>query len=896
MQKKLWPLLLTFLFALVLFVPMAKAEAEPGTGGIAVSNPLVSMTEKRDIKVTVDFGYIPDPAKLEWSFGGKKLEDWKKWDAEKKSYSGGSYITFKEEPSIKDGKVTAVLSFDLLYGTEDLSPRSLRTLYPALIKEYDLQVKDADKGTVLTEKMKLNVYDEYLKWEEIKPEIDKIMKETKKGRYVSYEPLGMSAEGRPVHFVVLAKDKSSVDFYLKEISKRKIDNPAEMKKLLKEGKLKGYKVPLWFNNIHPDEAPGVDSITELFRIFATEDETKFKTTNKDGKEEEVTLNIEDTLDDVIFLFNFTQNPDGREYNTRQNVNGFDLNRDNTYQTQVETQNLSRGLSKWLPISLIDFHGFYKEFVIEPCTPPHNPNYEFDLLMDGMIDQAHAMGKAGIANTKYDSYLIPLLGWKDKFDDATPSYTSTYSMFHGALGHTVEIPDLNGESYKALVNAGLAAAKYTSDEKDRLFNNQLEFYERGVNGEDNRAVDKWLINANGDVIGRDRGKNANFFPEYYVIPASGPLQKNVLEAHKMADYLLRNGIKLEKLTKAVKVGDKVYPAGSYVVNMHQAKRGFANALLFDGIDVSDWNEMYAEIVISFHDLRGFTRDEVRKAGVFAGKTKSVKSVKVPKTVIKGNGKLVLKNVNNDTIMAVNSLLAKNKEVLKAQQSGSGIQIGDYIVNASDLKQIKSSYYLETAPYAKTVKTIKLKQLKVANAGSKTSNYVLKQLGFELVDDPAKADVIVDDSGAAANKDLIKSGKPYIGLGYSSLNFVKSAGLLNGFDFATTTGSRASHEGLLAAEVDTKNIINSGYNQNEKLYIATGSMITSVPEKSQILSKISSRDGFFLSGWWPGHEKLRGQTMAFKSGSITLFANDLVHKAHTQYSYRMLANAIYASQEK
>ncbi len=48
-----------------------------------------------------------------------------------------------------------------------------------------------------------------------------------------------------------------------------------------------------------------------------------------------------------------------------------------------------------------------------------------------MEQAHAMGKAGVANTKYDSYLIPLEGWEDKFDDATPSYTSTYSMFLGA---------------------------------------------------------------------------------------------------------------------------------------------------------------------------------------------------------------------------------------------------------------------------------------------------------------------------------------------------------------------------------------------------------------------------------------------------------------------------------
>lgn len=52
------------------------------------------------------------------------------------------------------------------------------------------------------------------------------------------------------------------------------------------------------------------------------------------------------------------------------------------------------------------HGFVSGFLIEPCTPPHDPNIEYDLVMPSMLEQANAMGKAGIANTKYDSYHIP----------------------------------------------------------------------------------------------------------------------------------------------------------------------------------------------------------------------------------------------------------------------------------------------------------------------------------------------------------------------------------------------------------------------------------------------------------------------------------------------------------
>ncbi|MGU9560662.1 hypothetical protein ACQXW1_18150, partial [Lactiplantibacillus pentosus] len=64
------------------------------------------------------------------------------------------------------------------------------------------------------------------------------------------------------------------------------------------------------------------------------------------------------------------------------------------------------IAKWSPLSFLDMHGFDANFLIEPSTPPHNPNVEYDLLIDHMVEQAKAMGEAGIANTKYDYYHIP----------------------------------------------------------------------------------------------------------------------------------------------------------------------------------------------------------------------------------------------------------------------------------------------------------------------------------------------------------------------------------------------------------------------------------------------------------------------------------------------------------
>ncbi|PLS16158.1 X-prolyl-dipeptidyl aminopeptidase [Bacillus sp. M6-12] len=905
MLKRSFLVMITFLLSFSLLIAPAQAAgtavetktaAETKAFEITVSNSKVSMTEARDIEVTLDLGYRADLSKLQWTFGNKPLDQWKKWDASAKAYSGDPYITFKEAPAYVGSttQVKATIHFDLLYGTNDVSPRSLRVLYPAMIGNYSLAVKDAEKGIEANTSLKLNVYDEYLAWDEIKPAIDKIQKEAKKGRYISYEPLGKSVEGRPMHFVVLGKDKASVDQYLKEIAKQKKDNPLEMKKKLASGKLKNYKVPVWINNIHPDEAPGVDAIVELYRMFATQDQAAYKTTDAQGREKTVTLNVNKALDNVILLFNFTQNPDGRAHNTRRNANDFDLNRDNTYQTQIETQTLARGLGKWSPISLIDFHGFYKEFVIEPCTPPHNPNYEYDLLMDGMLENAHEMGKAGIANTKYDSYLIPLEDWPNKFDDATPSYTSTFAMFHGAMGHTVEIPDLNAESYKALVHTGLAAVKYAADNKNELFRNQLDIYSRGVLGEDDRSVDKWLVDPAGEEIGRPRAKNENFFPEYYVLPINKELQKNSFEAHKMVEYLLRNDIKVEKLSKAVKVGKVTYPAGTYVVNMHQALRGFANAVLFKGEDLSGWEEMYAEVVNNFPDLRGFTVNEIRAANAFRGKTTPVKSVAFPKTDVPSKADYyVLKNSSNEAVKAVNALLSQNKTVQQLTAGGKGYAAGDFVIDKADLAKIQNKYYLSVTAYDKKGKTKKLVQPKIFNAGSGQSKFVLKELGFTLVDSSAKANVIVDDAGTA-DKAEISAGKDYIGLGYSALDFVKKSSLLPGFDVATTTGSRAYHEGLVWTDVAPNSIFTSGYVKQEKLYIATGSWIKSVPEGASVLARVSGNNSFFISGWWPKHEAIKGQAIAITKGNITLFANDITNKAHPQYSYRLLSNSIYGGQ--
>ncbi|QTD40909.1 M14 family metallopeptidase [Sporosarcina sp. Te-1] len=902
MKRFLWGFLAAILaFSFVLPVSTQAASSVEATVAdsiaLDVSQSKLALTEVREITVTADFGQELDLEQVELQFGGKLLSEWKKWDAESSSFSGDPFIVVKKKPHYVNGTTTieANLEFGLPFGTDDLSPRSIRTQYKQLLGDYELALVDKEHGTKAAATVKVNVYDEFLEWDEIKPSIDGIIEKASglNDRYVQYESPGKSTEGRDFHMVVLAKDEAAVNKYLNETLPVALETPEELIAKLKDGTIGNYQVPVWFNNIHPDEAEGIDFQTELLEKFATQKEVAFTTTNEDGTDEEVVLNVDEVLDHLIFIFNFSHNPDGRVHNTRANVNGFDLNRDNAYQTQVETIQLNPVIAKWTPLAMMEGHGYVKGFLIEPATPPHNPNFEYDLLMEGMIPQAHAMGQAGIGSSALTSYFLASEGYQDGWDDMGPSYTPIFSMLHGTLGHTVEVPTLGQESYKAMVGAGLGMIHYVFENKDELYGRQLEIFNRGVKGEDNRSVDPLLTNAAGESIGRVRGENENFFPDYFVMPI-GDKQKNVSEVYNMVDYLIRNGVKVEQTTEDITMDGVVYPKGTYVVPMKQAKRGLANAMLYKGDDVSDWEAMYDPVVANFPAIRGFDIQEIRVTAedAWTDRTAAVSKVEVPASAIdEKKARQVLKNVNNDTIKLVNDLLNDGKSVGILKEGKFGFQAGDFIVRTEDLLPYADQYVFEASalPSYKAVDAKWIAQPKLASNGSGQLVFSLKELGFELTKED-EADVVVSD--AKLPEEL--AGKTFVGIGNNVLKAVKEAGILEGFDYHTTSGG---HEGLMKADIHFNHPLMAGYDRDELLYTTRGSWITAVPEEAAVLATVKDAPDFYVAGWWPGHKGAQGQVLAFtqqlEGSTVTLFANDLAFRAHTKHSYRLLANSIFSA---
>lgn len=889
MKKKKFALLLTLL--MVLSSCNLAVFASTGYVGAVSSDNLVSMTLAEEIDVKVDFGYEVDLENIQWTFGEKSFDQWKKYDVDAGSYTGEPFVTLTSETQADREVVLAKVFFDLPYSNTDLSPRSIRTEFPDLLGTYSLTATDVSTGESFSVQIKYNAYDSYTPYDEIYPELSKIMANANEDMYVEYYSPGQSYEGRDFHMMIIAQDEESVDKYLNDLLPMALESPEKVQAMIESGELTDYQLPIFINNIHPDESPGIDGQIDAMKLITTQEEIIYDTVDEDGQTVEVTLNVKEALEDAILVFDLTENPDGRYYNTRQNSYGFDVNRDNIYQTQIESQIITAEIAKWTPVILDDLHGFVNGFLIEPCTPPHDPNYEYDLMADNMVDHANAIGNAAVSNTIYESYFIPLLDWGVGWDDATAAYTATYAMHHGTAGHTVEIPDNNQDSTDACKYVILESLRYLDDNKDKLYLAQLEYFQRGTEGIDDPATDAWFTSAEGEMIGRPREDGQSFFPDYYIIPFSEELQKDEVAAYVVLDQMISNGIQVSQLNADAVIEGTTYPEGTYVVDMEQAKRGLANTMLYTGADFSDYSEMYAEIVVNMPALRGFDCYAIYQDSALSTKLDEVEEITVPATEFLGDNtdtaySYIIDNNTNDAVLAVNELLSQDFQVELITSEGEFN--GDFKVSKDAIASVSDDYTLDVYAYTNYYETTELSEMSVYVPGDEQVEFILEMLGFRIVKDIDAADVIVDDSGYASLEEI--NQKPYIGIGYDSMALVEELALLDGFEPGITNGS---HEGLLYATYSADNMITSGYEDDMYLYTAGGSWIAKVPTSATAL--YSTTSDAMIAGWWPGNEAANNQVMAIDCADedITLFANTITNKAHPQGYFRLLSNAIYTS---
>ena len=797
--------------------------------------------------------------------------------------------------------------------------------------------------------MKIAPYDSFHTMDEIYTELDEMVAAAKdSGVFVQKYSMGKSSgdiyDALDMPYLIVAKDQATVTKWL-EFTEKAETQPDQVLADIKAGKYDDIKVPVMFSNIHANEVAATDGIMEFAWMlvnaaagdgklsynnltgFTADGQTEFNsekaaskmavpelvkdsatylgwlTAENNGQsgvvdldkyytQETVNTTIDELLDGVFFILVPEENVEGRTYITREASNGYDLNRDNSFQTTEETQNMQKLIATFNPVSLTEFHGRVSAFQCEPCDPPHEPNFEYDLLADHLIAGGEALGIAAVANNDtYNSFVIPQRDyltdngdgttyWADPWDDMSTSYTPQFAMLQGTVAYTVELPGYNDAGAQLVQYGCLGQANYIAGEKLGYLTSQTKIFSRGVGNKNSDAYDlvgQWLCDQN-DVEGAEsdlfrpeydgEGENGNFYPECYIIPLDGVNQTNLQAAGDMMEWLSRNDVKVLVTDKEFTYDGVTYPAGTMIVSMYQAKRSVANGVLYDGTLITSWTVLYSEGITTFNETRGFDMVTVTEPAAY----KTIKAVcgdwmdhdaclsyianKLGSYFTgKADEYVVISNASEDSTAAVNALLKAGKSVGMVTDSESDFY-GDFVCSYADWQTVSAEYVLSgtglakaDVPAAKTItkapKVYITGEVGADDAGFKWASRInwshgnwnydrvaLELMGFDTTSNPAQADLIM---GASALNDTAKAqvlaGTPYIGYG-------SSATRKNIFGSDLTRSAADGMDCLGYVTYPNTTLVNASYvmDNDDVLYGYGVGYFSKIPEGAQVLVKM------------------------------------------------------------
>ncbi|WP_030777966.1 M14 family zinc carboxypeptidase [Streptomyces sp. NRRL S-920] len=496
------------------------------------------------------------------------------------------------------------------------------------------------------------------------------------GDRVSVEIAGRSAGGHQLYLVTVTAPESAREAARQERMRERIENaPAAAAK--DKAIRASYKTPVFINNnIHGNEWEGTDAALKLIEKLAKAKDRKSRSLLAHNR----------------LYFNITANPDGRIAGTRANAAGFDLNRDFVTASQPEARAIREIAVAKQPAVMIDLHGYVNGTLIEPTTPPHGENYEYDLFLKNSYANALGMEAAvnGLGYTQEKDgvkpAVIPFRDQEEGWDDWPPIFTPQYLPFHGAVAtHTIEFPmQVNNAAYerepvaelrrRAAINVDIAGAAmrasvdYADRHRTSLIADQIEVFRRGATGAKQGPVSEETVPGVPGIGPED--VYTTTFPRAYVIPAAGRGQRSATAAARLVDHLLANDVRVERAGHRFRLGGTTYPRGSYVVDMHQPKRGLANVMLADGRDISGKvSAMYDISGWSLGRLWGASVVSVKKGDLDRVRAREVRAAsRVGQVAPRGDLRLRLDDPRE--IAAVNFLLAEGVSV-RRDRDGSAL---------------------------------------------------------------------------------------------------------------------------------------------------------------------------------------------------------------------------------
>ena len=264
---------------------------------------------------------------------------------------------------------------------------------------FNLTATDAQGNVIGSVPVKIAPYDSFHTMDEIYTELDEMVAAAKdSGVFVQKYSMGKSSgdiyDALDMPYLIVAKDQATVTKWL-EFTEKAETQPDQVLADIKAGKYDDIKVPVMFSNIHANEVAASDGIMEFAWMlvkaaagdgklsynnltgFTAEGQTEFESEKAANKmavpdlvkdsatylgwltdensgsgvvdldkyytQETVNTTIDELLDGVFFILVPEENVEGRTYITREASNGYDLNRDNSFQT-TEIPLTSRTLS------------------------------------------------------------------------------------------------------------------------------------------------------------------------------------------------------------------------------------------------------------------------------------------------------------------------------------------------------------------------------------------------------------------------------------------------------------------------------------------------------------------------------------------------------------------------
>ncbi|MEE0416086.1 MAG: hypothetical protein UDM11_04225 [Oscillospiraceae bacterium] len=816
-------------------------------------------------------GYL-NPEKFPNPYQGGPLDSWKT-QRDTQMFQVDDYgFAFDD-----DGKVSLVLYLNISCyfanrsGSVDYSaPHSNGGAYLDLCGYYTLRVT-ADGKDIASCHAKVVPYDSFRTVYELYDDLEALAA-MDTDLYVSKESMGQTTtDGYDMPYLIVADSKESVDKWLAYTDLVESDPDLALTKLA-NGDFDDLRVPMFASNVHSNENAAVNGILEFAHLLLENETINVNTLEgftDAGKEllaqemakqnvavpeqiknfasyigfirgengykangslysgqldlaayynvQENRVNVKELLGDVFMVIVPEQNIEGYEHMTRTTGQGYDPNRDEANQTLFEDANAMALVNKFNPMVFTEIHGRVEAMLIEPCTPPHEPNYEYDLIAKQFIQLGEAVGMGAIANNpEHSSFEMPYrdylrvdndspsgVAWTEPWDDMTTAYGSQFPVLIGTAGITWELPVYSDIASELVVPYGLMTqAMYIQANKITMLENQAKLFSRGVNNTNsNELVAPWYVDQY-DRPGTQtelmrpvydgEGQNGNFYPECYIIPMDSANQKNLYDAAAEMKYLTRNDVKVNVASKEFTYDGVTYPAGTMVVSMYQAKRSLANSQLFDGTFINVWQGLYSESFAQRSNARGYDRVIVAEPAAYKtimaacpetiNYTQALTYLAAFATQFEGveNADVIIDNVSNDSAAAVNALLRAGKTVAMITE---GSEKGNFICSYEDFMTVAKDYVLTaTGVYGAGIKAAVILNPQVYLPGKpadNTSGYVettlrsgsynyrfdwlaLTAMGFTMTDDLTKANVIVgsralsDDALAA-----VKAGTPYMG---------------------------------------------------------------------------------------------------------------------------------------